>query len=125
MMGEVVSKVNIEAVLRGIGLSVVETVDPLDFKLSVDCVKRVSAEPGVKAIIFKSPCIAITKPSGSMYVDSETCINCKKCIRELGCPALITEAGAVTIDASLCTGCTLCSQLCPTGAIKNMQSDHI
>ena len=125
MMGEVVSKVNIEAVLRGIGLSVVETVDPLDFKLSVDCVKRVADEPGVKAIIFKSPCIAITKPSGSMYVDSETCINCKKCIRELGCPALITEAGAVTIDASLCTGCTLCSQLCPTGAIINMQSDHI
>lgn len=117
MMGEVVAKVNIEAVLRGIGLSVVETVDPLDFKASVDCVKRVSDEPGVKAIIFKSPCIAITRPSGSMYIDSEKCINCKKCIRELGCPALIIKEEKVSIDSSLCTGCTLCSQLCPTGAI--------
>ncbi len=125
MMGEVVSKVNIEAVLCGIGLTVVETVDPLDFKQSVDCVKRVAGAPGVKAIIFKSPCIAVAKPSGSMYVNSETCVNCKKCIRELGCPALMTKGDCVTIDASLCTGCTLCSQLCPTGAITNVRSNHI
>ena len=118
MMGNVVSRVNIEAVLRGIGLTVIETCDPLDFKASVDCVKRVSETPGVKAIIFQSPCIAITKPSGSLHVESEKCIGCKKCIRELGCPALFVSDGHVCIDTSLCTGCTLCSQLCPTNAIQ-------
>ena len=117
MMGDIVSKVNIEAVLRGIGLTMIETCNPLDFKSSVDCVKRVADTPGVKAIIFKSPCIAITKPSGSMHINSETCIGCKKCIRELGCPALIIADGQVCIDPSLCTGCTLCSQICPTNAI--------
>lgn len=123
MMGDVVQKVNIEAVLRGIGLTTIETVNPLDYEAAVSCVKRVSAEPGVKAIIFKSPCIAIIKPESSMHVDSEKCINCKKCIRELGCPALVIQDGKVSIDTSLCTGCTLCSQLCPTGAIqKNNQT---
>lgn len=119
MMGEVVAKVNIEAVLRGIGLTTVETVDPLDLDAAITCVQRVSAQPGVKAIIFKSPCIAITKPAGSMKVLPDTCINCKKCIRELGCPALIIADGKVCIDDSLCTGCGLCSQVCPVHAIKD------
>ena len=125
MMGDVVAKVNIEAVLRGIGLTVVETVNPLDFAASVECVKRVSGASGVKAIIFKSPCIAITKPSGSMNVLPEKCIFCKKCIRELGCPALIVRNGGnkVCVDTSLCTGCGLCSQICPTGAIKAPEAD--
>ena len=64
VMGQVVEKVSIERVLRAIGLTVVETVDPLDYALSVETVKRVADEPGVKAIIFRSPCIAITKPAG-------------------------------------------------------------
>lgn len=117
MMGEAVQKVNIEAVLRGIGLTVVETVDPLDYKASVDCVERVVQEPGVKAIIFRSPCIAVVKTEKSMWVDTGSCVNCKKCIRELGCPALIIEDSKVCIDPSLCTGCGLCAKICPTGAI--------
>ena len=117
MMGDVVSKVSIEAVLRGIGLSFVETVDPLDHKAAVDVVRRAAAEPGVKAIIYKSPCVAITKPQGLMAVDQEKCIGCKRCIREIGCPGIIIDDGKVKIDDSLCTGCGLCAQLCPTGAI--------
>lgn len=119
MMGDVVAKINIEAVLRGIGLTVVETVNPLDYQSAVDCVQRVSAESGVKAIIFKSPCIAITKPDVSMTVNSAQCIQCKKCIRELGCPALIVKDGKVAIDSALCTGCGLCAQLCPVSAIQS------
>ena len=91
VMGQIVEKVSIEKVLRAIGLTKVETVDPLDFALSVETVKRVSAEPGVKAIIFRSPCIAITKPKETSQVDPEKCIACGRCIRELGCPALIKD----------------------------------
>lgn len=123
MMGEIVAKVSIEAVLRGIGLTTVETINPLDLEASVDCVKRVAAEPGVKAIIFKSPCIAITKPDKPLHVETDTCINCKKCIRELGCPAIVIHDGQVQIDSSLCTGCRLCSQVCPVHAITG-GDDH-
>lgn len=118
VMGEIVQKINIEQVLRGIGVQDVETVNPLDYEAAVSCVKELADKPGVKAIIFKSPCIAVTKPGTPMHVDISSCIHCKKCIRELGCPAIITEDGNVSIDSSMCTGCGLCSQICPVHAIK-------
>ena len=117
MMGEVVAKVNIGAVLQGIGVTAVETVNPLDLDKSIEVVRKMAGMPGVKAIIFKYPCIAITKPEGKMAVDIDKCVGCRKCIREIGCPGLIIRDGQVTIDESLCTGCGLCSQICPFEAI--------
>ena len=117
MMGEVVAKVNIEAVLQGIGVTAVETVNPLDLDKSIEVVRKMVGMPGVKAIIFKYPCIAITKPEGKMAVDIDKCVGCRKCIREIGCPGLIIRDGQVAIDESLCTGCGLCSQICPFEAI--------
>ena len=117
MMGEVVAKVNIEAVLQGIGVTAVETVNPLDLDKSIEVVRKMAGMPGVKAIIFKYPCIAITKPEGRMAVDIDKCVGCRKCIREIGCPGLIIRDGQVAIDESLCTGCGLCSQICPFEAI--------
>ena len=117
MMGEVVAKVNIEAVLQGIGVTAVETVNPLDLAKSIEVVRKMAGMPGVKAIIFKYPCIAINKPEGKMAVDIDKCVGCRKCIREIGCPGLIIRDGQVTIDESLCTGCGLCSQICPFEAI--------
>lgn len=117
MMGEVSRKIDIESVLRGIGLTVVETADPLDLTASVSLVKETAAKPGVKAVIFRSPCIAVTKSSKSMTINQDKCITCKRCIRELGCPALVIEKGKVCIEDALCTGCTLCSQICPAEAI--------
>ena len=120
VMGQVVEKVSIENVLRAIGLKTVETLDPLDFAKSVETVRRVADEPGVKAIVFRSPCIAVSKPKGRSAVDDAKCIGCRKCMRELGCPALVLAADGrkARIDASLCTGCTLCEQICPAGAIS-------
>ena len=117
MMGEVVQAVSIENVLRGIGLTVVETVNPLDQELAVETVRRVSAEPGVKAIIFKSPCVVLARPQAKSTVDADRCVGCKRCVHELGCPALVPTDGKVRIDETLCTGCTLCEQVCPFGAI--------
>ena len=116
------AKVSIEAVLRGIGLEFVETVNPLDLQAAVAAVKMAAVQPGVKAIIFKYPCIAVTRPQGCMTVDRAACIGCRRCIRELGCPALIIRDGQVTIDAALCTGCGLCSQVCPAEAIGRVQA---
>ena len=116
MMGNVVDKVSIENVLRGIGVKTVVTVNPLDLEKAVETVKECAEQRGVKAIIFKSPCIAITKPNKSITINDK-CINCKKCIRELGCPAIIVEDGKVCIDKNLCTGCGLCSKVCPVNAI--------
>lgn len=117
VMGEIVQKINIEQVLRGIGVTDVETVSPLDLETAVSCVQKMADKPGVKAIIFKSPCIAVTKPDAPFHISADKCIGCKKCIRELGCPAIVLNDGSVCIDASMCTGCGLCSQVCPVTAI--------
>ena len=116
MMGQFVDKVDIAKVLEGIGVKKILTVNPFDLKASVDAVKECESCKGVKAIIFKAPCIAISKPDKHLVI-SEKCIQCKKCIREIGCPALVIKEGKVFIEENLCTGCSLCSQVCPVGAI--------
>ena len=116
LMGQIVDKVDIARVLEGIGLKKVVTVNPLDLELAVKAVQECAELPGVKAIIFKSPCIAVSKPTAKCEI-SDKCIQCKKCIREIGCPALIIADGKVTIDKNLCTGCGLCSRICPVNAI--------
>ena len=117
MMGQVVNKVSIESILRGIGVQEVVTVNPLDLTLAVDTVRKTSVLPGVKAIVFRSPCIALTKPQSRVTIDPDRCIGCRKCLREIGCPALSFSGGKVVADPAQCTGCTLCAQLCPAGAI--------
>ncbi len=118
MMGQTVTPVSIASVLRGIGLTTVVTADPLQFAESVELIKNVSEEKGVKAIIFRSPCIVLAKPKGHSRVDPAKCIGCKACVEELGCPALQFKAEKASIDTTLCTGCTLCEQICPVNAIS-------
>jgi len=126
MMGDVVEKVDIEKVLRGLGVSVVETVNPLDLSATVSVVKRVASLPGFKAIIFKYPCIVKFRPRGAKaVVDASRCVGCRKCINELGCPGVIWKDGKASIDPSQCTGCTLCEQVCPVGAISGGEARNL
>ena len=115
-MGDIIEKVDIIKILEGIGVKKIEVVDPFELDKAVAVVRECAEIKGVKAIIFKSPCIAITKPSGKMNI-SEKCIGCKKCIKEIGCPAITFRDGKAEIDKSLCTGCGLCRNVCPVNAI--------
>lgn len=117
LMATPVEKISIEKTLLAIGVKKVITVDPLDLDASVEAVKKCAEIKGVKAIIFKSPCVALVKSDKKMEVDSGKCIGCMRCIKEIGCPALSVSGGKVVIDENLCTGCGLCSKLCPVGSI--------
>lgn len=117
MMGQFVDKVSIEDTLHGIDVKTVETVNPLNLNDAIECVKRVASQKGVKAIIFKSPCAVLIKSNRPAQIDDDKCVQCKKCIRTLGCPGIVLNNGKVQIEQSLCTGCGLCSQVCPTKAI--------
>ena len=118
MMGEIVEKIDIEAVLRGVGVKTVETVDPFRLDEATDTVRRTAEKDGVKAVIFRSPCAVLIKPEKPYVIDKEKCTECRACIKRLGCPALAVSDGRVVIERSLCTGCGLCSQVCPVGAMS-------
>lgn len=117
MMGEVSAKVSIEALLRAIGVETVLTVDPLCLPQAIEAVRQADEAPGVSAVIFRSPCIAVTKPGRPLRV-KDSCIGCQRCIREIGCPALFLRDGKAAVDPGLCVGCGLCKGLCPVKAIE-------
>ncbi len=116
LMSAPVDKISIEKILIAAGVKKVVTVDPLELDEAIKAVKECAEVKGVKAIIFKSPCVAIVKPDKKMRVNS-SCVGCMRCIKEIGCPALSVNDGRVVIDENLCTGCGLCSKLCKVGAI--------
>lgn len=124
MMGGRTEPVDIAKVLEGIGVASIRTVDPLDYEASVGAVRAAIDEKGVRAIIFKSPCIALVKPDKPLQVNADECLGCMNCINEIGCPALITRDGKAFVDSSLCTGCTLCSQLCPADCIRKEEKTN-
>ena len=121
--GEIAKKIDIEKVLVALGVKSVFVADPLKLTDAIETVKKAADTDGVSAIIFRSPCIAIAKPNPLLNVDTDKCIGCKKCIRELGCPAIIKDGKKVKIDSTLCYGCSLCSYVCPGKAI-NVKEDN-
>jgi indolepyruvate ferredoxin oxidoreductase alpha subunit len=125
MMGNIVDKIDIAAILRAIGVKSVQTVNPLDLSEAVRAVTEAASVKGVSAIIFQSPCIAVTKPSQPYTIDQQKCIHCKKCIRELGCPAISAANNIVTIEPSMCYGCSICAQVCPVQAIQCKEEETI
>ncbi|SHJ48989.1 indolepyruvate ferredoxin oxidoreductase alpha subunit [Hathewaya proteolytica DSM 3090] len=121
VFGQVTNVISIKKVLEGIGVDMVVEADPLDHQRAVQAVKKVVDKKGVRAIIFKSPCIAIHKSRKYAFVCEEECIMCGKCIREVGCPALYDDGEKIYIDKNLCNGCMLCQQVCPVNAIKGSE----
>ena len=117
-MGEIAPVISIEKILEAIGVTKIAVANPLNHSQAVEAVKSVMDVSGVRAIIFKSPCIAVSKPSPALAVDENKCVGCKKCINELGCPAVVLENGKAKVESSLCFGCGLCGQVCPVGAIN-------
>ena len=127
MMNEVTTAVDLAAVLKGCGVKQVQTLSPLDLPQAIQAVKKAVDYPGVSAIIFQAPCIALYKPQRHFTIQ-ENCTNCKRCIKEIGCPALtvsVAENGkqTVQIEPTLCYGCGLCSHVCPSNAIGGVSHE--
>lgn len=117
VMREHTVKADIEAILKALGVKTILTCDPLRLSDAIETVRKASECEEVAAVIFKSPCIAVTKPEASAVV-TDKCIGCTACIRQIGCPAISMRDGKAYIEPSMCTGCTLCAQVCPVNAIE-------
>lgn len=124
LMGDVAAKISIRRILEGIGVERIYEENPMNLKAAEEAVRKAAEGKGVRAVIFKSPCIAVIKPEKSYRVDENKCTNCRKCIRELGCPAIITEEGIVKIDTALCYGCGVCTYVCPFESIREVSQNE-
>ncbi len=131
---EVTEAVNIETLVRAMGIKNVRTINPnkldqvneaLDWALGMQ-------EPSV--IITHWPC-ALKKQAPwdleefegafteTYFVDESVCIGCRKCTKT-GCPAIVFqfEKKKSSIDPDKCVGCSVCAQVCPVQAIQKVEA---
>jgi len=121
--------VDLEGLLKSLGVQDVTVVDPYDLDATEAELKRALAHPGVSVIITRRPCMLIPhEKRAKLTVIVADCKRCGKCLR-LGCPAISKVAEEhngktryyPVIDAQLCTGCGVCAQLCAFGALKPLE----
>jgi len=110
--------VELEQLVRGIGVSDVKVVDAFNVKALRASLRSSLDNPGLSVMIVRGACSVYVPHSEPRAIDTEKCNNCGICLM-LGCPAIQSENEQVYIDAALCVGdaCTICQQLCPRQAI--------
>lgn len=122
--GKETTAVELEPLVRGLGVSDVRVVDAFNMKALRASVRRALGNPELSVIIVRGACsVRLPTRSGLRAIDTEKCNQCGVCLR-LGCPAIQSENGQVYIDTALCVGnaCTICQQLCSPQAI-GLQSE--
>lgn len=116
-------ELDLEGVIRALGVEDVRTIDPHDMKAVRTALKEATgAQDDLSVIVFRAPCVLlerVVKPAFEVTADCTACGICPT----LGCPAIGKDAasGVASIDPSLCIGCGQCAQYCARGAIVSTQ----
>ncbi|WP_418791158.1 indolepyruvate ferredoxin oxidoreductase subunit alpha [Phosphitispora sp. TUW77] len=116
---EMTNQVDLAGLVKALGINRVQVVDAFDIKNLNNSISEEAAADEPSVIIVKHPCALLIKEKTVPYTIDENCINCRRCMK-LGCPALSAKGDAVVVNNALCTGCGLCSQLCPSDALKKV-----
>lgn len=125
LMGEETQKVDIENVVKGLGVKNVKVVDTYDLEEVDKTIKEEVKKDELSVIIARRPCMLIPEMKKKKFdkyqVDETKCTGCQMCVK-LGCPAISfdkTEKKA-KINYDLCVGCSLCFQVCKFNAINKI-----
>ena len=115
-------QVDVEKIVKAVGVEFVETVNPYDVTKTAEIMKKAIEYDGVSVVISKCPCPLELKKEKKLEprlceVDQSKCIQCGTCLRMIGCPALIKKDDKVMIDDQQCIGCGMCANVCPKDAI--------
>ncbi|HHW42594.1 MAG TPA: 4Fe-4S binding protein, partial [Desulfotomaculum sp.] len=118
LMGRDAPAINLEALVRALGVRRVQVVDPLDVARLTAVIKEELAAPEPSVIIARRPCALLQKERRpAVAVDAELCTGCRACLK-LSCPAISVREQKAAVDAITCTGCGLCVQVCKFGALQ-------
>jgi len=124
LMGEATKELDLEQLVKAIGVESVKVVDPYDLNEVRATIKEEIEKDEPSVIIFKRACLLAVRTKGEPMMVLDTCNGCKACMR-LGCPALSWEDDRARITASQCPGCGVCAKVCKEGAIvKYEQPDE-
>jgi indolepyruvate ferredoxin oxidoreductase alpha subunit len=120
--GEKTRKVELESLVKGIGIEDVNVVSAFDVAILESTIKRCIANSEPSVIIARGACqLAVRAKATPYHVDADLCAGCFDCM-DLGCPALFTSGDVVRIDAEACAGCGVCAQVCVQEAIAKVES---
>lgn len=117
LMGAPAPAVDLETLVKALGVKRVRVVNPLDLAETLAAVREETAADQPSVVISRCPCVLLTKVSGpAVLADKDKCIGCKICVR-LGCPSISVKDKKALVDPASCTGCGLCIQVCKEGAL--------
>ncbi|MFA5537376.1 MAG: 4Fe-4S binding protein, partial [Bacillota bacterium] len=119
---EAAPKVDLEQLVRSLGVKRVQVVDPYNLKNVEKVLREETAAEEASVIIFKRPCVLLKgqQPTGGPVIFiEENCTECGRCKR-LGCPALVFKTEKPTLDTSLCNNCGQCVQVCKFDALRKV-----
>ncbi|WP_320170383.1 indolepyruvate ferredoxin oxidoreductase subunit alpha [Maridesulfovibrio sp.] len=115
-LGSNPAQIDIEAIVRGCGVTEVRTVSPLNQKAITGALEELKEMAGVRVLVAKDPCPLFArrtlgkKPVRTAYVENQS-EEVLKVMEELACPAFEKTEAGVEINEILCSGCMLCLQL--------------
>jgi indolepyruvate ferredoxin oxidoreductase alpha subunit len=116
------AQLDIESVVRGLGVNQVWKVKPYNVKATMKALEEAKAAKGVRVVIAEEPCVlfarrTLKKSAPQAAYVAEQGEDTRRVVETLACPAFFKDENGYGVDENACSGCMVCVQL-----IKNFKA---